>query len=245
MADLRDARILIVDDEPDLRDMVACEFALQGSKVFEADSGRGALGIVQSENVDAVITDIRMADCSGIELLRHLRLRHEGDPVVIFITAYECDLPPLEAYSQGAEGIFAKPFCLKDLVECVQKALVPPEKRWSTPPARQPGQVIERDLPDLDATRRGRLLALGRGGMAIALTDIRVAQDEPLSFNLRLAGGPVPIIEGAGIVRWVRQAAENCGRICGVEFEYLTDAARGPVLRWIKANRCTAFIPRL
>ena len=245
MPSLKEATVLVVDDEADLRDLLAFEFRLLGSKVFAAGNGLAAIGIVKSQKVDAVITDIRMSGGDGIELLDTIRTWDPAEPVVIFITAYDSEVSPFEAYHMGAEGFFAKPFSLKELVSSVQKALAPPDERWRTPPISMPMYAVQQQLPDLDTAQDNRLLKLGRGGMAIALSAERVSPGEPVSFNLQLTSGPIRRLEGTGMVRWVQQAAAAKGIRCGIEFHYLTDDARAPFLAWIHVAHCTPYIPRL
>ena len=250
MVDLKKATVLVVDDEPDLRQMVAYEFELQGSKVYSANDGRGALDIVESRKVDAVITDIRMAECNGIELLGSIRrspaaARHASDPVVFFITAYDSDLSPFEAYHLGAAGIFPKPFSLKALVENVQRALAPPEERWCTPPSVRPLHTLTAEWDDLCAARKVRQVELGRGGIAVAVPGQAVMPGGLIGFTFTFAEGPVPIIEGAGAVRWIQHGVQTDLTKFGIEFDYLTEASRGPVLAWLNDNPCTPFIPRL
>ncbi len=245
MLTLQDATVLVVDDEPDLRDMVAYEFELMGSKVFEASDGDGALGIMKSEKVDAVITDIRMSGCDGIHLLGDIRKQDASDPVVIFISAYDSDLSPFEAYHLGAEGIFAKPFSLKSLVENVQRALVPPAERWAAEPSPPPHRVIERSFPDLEQAAQARLVALGRGGIAIALTDCHVMPGESVAFDLRFDGGPIPVLKGTGVVRWIQQGPAPCAARWGIEFEYLAEESRHAFVKLLSSVRCTPYIPRI
>lgn len=245
MRNLRDANVLVVDDEPDLRDMVAFEFELMGSRVFSAENGFGAYGIVESERIDAVITDLRMAGCDGLSLLGKIRTRNPREPVVVFITAYESDLPVWEAYGLGAEAVFPKPFSLKALVDNVQRALTPPEERWSVPPGETPSLMIEQELPDLEMARKARLLELGQGGLAFCWPKQRSLLDDRVQFCLRLAGGPIPLIEGVGVIRWVHDGTGATAPTCGIEFEYLTDACRPTYVAWLQNTPCVSYIPRL
>jgi DNA-binding response OmpR family regulator len=245
MVKLDQATVLVVDDEPDLRDMVAYEFELMGSRVFEAGDGDGALGIMESQKVDAVITDIRMSGCDGIHLLDDIRKRDARDPVVIFITAYDSDLSPFEAYHLGAEGIFAKPFSLKALVDNVQRALVPPEERLAAVPGLRPQRTITRMLPDLDQAQQAKLIAVGRGGLALALTDCHVMPGESIWLDLSFDGGPIPALQGSGLVRWIQQGPTPCAVRCGIEFEYLTDESRRYFIDWLATVHCTPYIPRI
>jgi DNA-binding response OmpR family regulator len=245
MVKLDEATVLVVDDEPDLRDMVAYEFELMGSRVFEAGDGDGALGIMEAQKVDAVITDIRMSGCDGIHLLGDIRKRDASDPIVIFITAYDSDLSPFEAYNLGAEGIFAKPFSLKALVDNVQRALVPPEERWAAPPALRPQRTIARTLPALDQAQEAKLIALGRGGLAVTLTDCHVMPGESVWFDLRFEGGPIPVLQGSGVIRWIQQGTTPCAARWGIEFEHLTDESRKCFIDWLATVHCTPYIPRI
>lgn len=117
MNSLQQATVLIVDDEPDLCDMLAFEFSLQGSRVLSASDGDRAFQVVQSQKVDAVVTDIQMANGTGTELLDRIRGQNAYEPPVVFITAYDTMISPIEAYDRGAEAIFGKPFRLKDLID--------------------------------------------------------------------------------------------------------------------------------
>jgi len=245
MTRFHERTVLVVDDEPDLCEMVAFEFQLLGSKVFAASNGLSALGILESERVDAVVTDIRMSGCDGIELLNSLRSRNPIYPIVILITAYDSDLSPREAYLMGAEGIFPKPFSLKDLVSNVERALIPLEERWSVPPPVRPGQVIKCLWPDYDTARREGWLALGRGGLALMAKAHGIASGEAAWFDLELAAGPIPAIEGSGTVRWVRQGQDADTRYCGIEFDYLTDKCRRPIIEGMAEAPGKPFIPSL
>jgi len=245
MVELKESTVLVVDDEPDLCDMVAFEFKLQGSRVFAANNGRSALGIVESHHINAVITDIRMAGYNGIELLDNIRSRNVSDPAVFFITAYESDLAPSEAYNKGAEGIFAKPFSLKALVDNVQKVLAPPEERWAHRPASMPARIIERRIPSMERAKGECLFQLGRGGFALATAGERPNVGELTGFRLSLDDTELPLIEGTGTVRWVRPGLGGGACACGIEFDYLSDACRANILDWIATHRLVAYIPRM
>lgn len=245
MLKLKDSTVLVVDDEPDLCDMVAFEFKLQGSRVFAANNGRSAFGIVESHEVNAVITDIRMAGYNGIELLDNIRSRHVSNPSVFFITAYESDLAPSEAYHKGAEGIFPKPFSLRSLVEHVEKSLAPPEERWTRAPVSVPARILERHLPDVERAKAESLLHVGRGGFALAMAGERPVPGELAGFHLALSDNELPLIEGAGTIRWVRPGPKSDTCACGIEFEYLSDACRDNILAWIRERQLVSYIPRI
>jgi len=245
MHSLKEARVLVVDDEPDLCDMLAFEFRLQGSETFHAYNGEGAFRIVQSTKVDAVVTDYRMSECNGLELLDRIRARDVREPGVVFITAYETALAPLEAYDRGAEGVFSKPFHLKDLVDRVQWILTSPEERWGEASEDGATVVLKRDFDSLSEARTKNHLDLGRGGIAVSQIEVNVVPGDRVSFHFTFANGEVLSLSGMGVVRWVFQNPDVNSKVCGIEFEYLDDSSRDDVVRWLKKNEVRAFIPRL
>lgn len=105
-------RLLIVDDEADIRDMLARHFRFLGLAVSTAENGRVALEILRQEKIDIVISDIMMPEMNGIELLRALRTEY---PMVhsIMITGYVTLDNALACMRLGAETLIFKP--LEDL----------------------------------------------------------------------------------------------------------------------------------
>lgn len=108
--------VLVVDDEPHLRDVIASQFKTRGCKVFEAESGNSAAELLKIERVDFVVSDVRMPDGDGITLLKSIRERDPVNPKLLFISGYS-DLTHETAQNQGALGLIAKPFRFKDLAD--------------------------------------------------------------------------------------------------------------------------------
>jgi len=115
-------RVLVVDDESDLREIVGTLFQRLGCPVIEAKNGGAAIALLGRESVDVVITDVRMSGGDGVELLRQVRLKDPKRPAVILVTGFS-DLPEEDALKLGASAVIAKPFRLQTLVEAVSKAL--------------------------------------------------------------------------------------------------------------------------
>jgi len=105
-------KILIVDDDEDVRTFIADSFAEAGFHVSMAKSGFEALSLCEKNNFkfDIIITDIRMPDGSGIELLDTIRAKLQGDeaPVIMCISGFT-DLSVESAYHKGADAFFVKP----------------------------------------------------------------------------------------------------------------------------------------
>jgi DNA-binding response OmpR family regulator len=135
-------RILIVDDEQTVRDVVAEYFTEQGYAVGTADSGREALKVLESFRPDLVLLDIRMPGIDGVETLRRLR---EVAPAVsvIMVTANEDVALARDTLKIGALDYVSKPFDFAYLEQSVMAGLI-------SAGGRRPGQSAGHDpLPAL------------------------------------------------------------------------------------------------
>lgn len=113
--------ILIVDDEDGIREIVILELEMHGCRVLQASGGQEALGILQRERIDAVLTDVRMPGGNGLDLLDHARALKPA-PEVFLMTGYS-DISAEDAKARGAAGTFQKPFALQHVVETIRARL--------------------------------------------------------------------------------------------------------------------------
>ncbi len=118
-------RCLIVDDEPRLRSILVRLLTEEGFACRQAGSGREALAELEREPADLVISDIRMPEMDGIELLKALRTRWP-DAAVVMVTAVSEVRSATWCLTQGALDYVAKPFQVEDVKARVRQAL---EKR--------------------------------------------------------------------------------------------------------------------
>lgn len=122
MSSQRKSTLLVVDDEPDLREILSDEFRQEGFTVFEAENGLAALAILQSSPVDLVISDIRMPKGDGLFLLREIRKKSPTSPSVILISGFT-DVDRKQALREGAQELFCKPFDFEQLKKAVIRNL--------------------------------------------------------------------------------------------------------------------------
>jgi two-component system response regulator PilR (NtrC family) len=108
-ADPRAARILVVDDEQSLRELLAIVLRREGYEVLLAENGRVAVDIIEREPVDVLISDINMPDMSGVEVLRAAK-KVDQDILGIMITAFASTETAIEAMRLGACDYLSKPF---------------------------------------------------------------------------------------------------------------------------------------
>src|SRR4051812_43790515 len=108
-AERRSPRILVVDDERSMREMLAILLKREGYEVLLAENGKSAIATLEKEQVDILISDIKMPDLSGVEVLRAAK-RIDQDILGIMITAFASTETAVEAMRLGACDYLSKPF---------------------------------------------------------------------------------------------------------------------------------------
>src|SRR6202045_4003274 len=116
------ARLLIVDDERNIRRSLVTFFESLGHVVRAAESGTQAVAMLAETQFDLVLTDYRMAEMSGLELLREIK-RRAPDSLVILMTAFATVENAVEAMKSGAYDYVTKPFSLEQIQHTVDRAL--------------------------------------------------------------------------------------------------------------------------
>jgi len=117
----KEKKILVVDDEPDVVDIVKVALESEGYKVFPATGGRQALEIALQEPLDMAILDVAMPDMDGFELCRQLKENENTKHIpVMFLTVKEALAYRLTGLFLGAYTYLTKPFDSKKLLEKVK-----------------------------------------------------------------------------------------------------------------------------
>ncbi len=167
-------RILVVDDEKNIRKIVTSYLRAEGFDVSEAADGEEALAAFDRLDPDLVILDVMMPGIDGIETLRRLRVK--SDVYVIMLTARAEEMDRVVGLSVGADDYVTKPFGAKELVARVKAVL----RRARFDVAATPDDVIHLDGLVVDVARH----EVRRDGETVELT--------ALEFELlaALAGSP-------------------------------------------------------
>ena len=116
------ARVLVVDDEPSMREFLEIFFRREGFDVATAANGDAALAAIQGDDFDVVISDVQMAGKDGLFVLRAVK-EVSPDTVVIMITAFATTETAITAMKEGAYDYITKPFQVDELRLVVEKAL--------------------------------------------------------------------------------------------------------------------------
>ncbi len=122
---LKDKRILIVEDDEILREVISEEFLNCESHVTVAHGGHHALQKIKEENLfDLIVTDVQMPDGDGVYLLDHLQtMTFSQRPTIIMVSGYS-DLPKEDLIKKGADAVLPKPFELNELIDATKHLLL-------------------------------------------------------------------------------------------------------------------------
>jgi DNA-binding NtrC family response regulator len=115
-------KILVIDDDSSIRNMLAIVLKKQNFEVMTAENGKTALDKLKKNQFNLIISDIKMPDITGIELLKKIKVLNEQIPVIM-ITAYASTQDAIEAMKLGAEDYITKPFNLDELKIVIDRAL--------------------------------------------------------------------------------------------------------------------------
>jgi two-component system OmpR family response regulator len=155
-------RVLAVDDEQHIRELVRMGLALHGFEVVEAATGRSALAAAESERPDLIVLDVMLPDLDGFEVARRLRNAagaHRDTPI-IFLTARDDTADKVAGLRLGSDDYVTKPFSIEELVERVRAVLRRAGGPTAGPGARLAVADLVMDTETREVWRAGRLVEL-------------------------------------------------------------------------------------
>ncbi len=152
------AAILIVDDEPDLRDLLTTSLRFAGFEAQSVASGRAALEALAERKFDLVVMDVMMPAMDGLTTVRKLRARGDVVPV-LFLTARDAADDAVAGLEVGGDDYVTKPFSLAEVVARIQ-AILRRSRAASPASARLTVADLELDDDAHEATRAGVSLDL-------------------------------------------------------------------------------------
>jgi two-component system KDP operon response regulator KdpE len=114
-------KVLVVDDEPPIRKLLRMGLSTQGYDILDAPSGKVALELI-AQKPDLVILDLGLPDIEGLELLRQIRQKNEGVPIVVLSSRGE-EAAKVQALDLGADDYVTKPFGMDELLARIRAAL--------------------------------------------------------------------------------------------------------------------------
>ena len=135
----RTVQILVVDDEPAIRESYKLLLQHVGHAVEMADGGAAALALLAQRKFDVVITDFSMPGMQGDELVARIRQRLPAQRIIM-ATAFAHEFRVFGQTDGHVDALLLKPFSFKDLCEAIQQVLIqePPVESGDLPPLNQP-----------------------------------------------------------------------------------------------------------
>jgi two-component system response regulator MprA len=163
-ADGRGGRVLVVDDDPDVREAVETALELDGHRVTTAADGLAALTRMGQVEFDAVVLDVLMPNLDGFEVCRRLRAAGNRTPVLI-LTARDSEEDTIRGLDLGADDYLVKPFALGELLARVRALLRRTRPAGEDAPLWFSGLSLDRQTRE--ASRGGRRFELTRTEYAL------------------------------------------------------------------------------
>jgi two-component system KDP operon response regulator KdpE len=177
---MTNARILVVDDEPQIRRVMKAGLTAQGYIITDARSGEEALERLRTDHPDLVLLDMNMPGMNGLETCR--AMRGSSDVAIIMLTVRNTEADKIEALDAGADDYVTKPFSLPELQARIRAAL----RRLPVSPDSQ-NHILKFDGVEINLATR-RLLAQGK--------EIRLTPKEFDLLHYFAANPNVPIPHG-------------------------------------------------
>ena len=127
-------RVLTVDDEPSLIELLSMAMRYEGWDVHTASSGTEAVRVAKQCEPDAIVLDMMLPDFDGLEVMRRIRASQPDVPV-IFLTAKDGVADRISGLTAGGDDYVTKPFSLEEVIARLRVCCVAPEP---PPPSRRP-----------------------------------------------------------------------------------------------------------
>ena len=117
-----EARLVVVDDEPNIRELLATSLRFAGFEVFAAEDGMSALKLVRDTEPDLVVLDVMLPDMDGFTVTRRMREKGQHMPV-LFLTARDDTQDKITGLTVGGDDYVTKPFSLEEVVARIRAVL--------------------------------------------------------------------------------------------------------------------------
>lgn len=221
-------RLLVIDDEANLRHTLSYALKQEGYEVLTAADGEEGLEIFRRTSPDLVILDVMLPRMDGFEVCR--RLRKESDVPVVMLTARDTELDKIVGLEIGADDYLAKPFSVRELIARVRALL----RRTARQTDLAPSGILERDGLALDAARH----RVTRDGGEVTL---KPKEFDLLAFLMERPGQVFSREQILGVVWGVDHAGDTRTVDTHVKTlrERLGDEAARP--RWIETVRGVGY----
>ena len=240
---LSEHHILVVDDDKAQRGLLGGFLSGQGFPVSYAGSGEEALGVLDSQSIHMMISDVRMGGMSGLETLREARKKKPSLPVLL-VTAYADIHDAVGAIQDGAINYLEKPIDLDELLNCVRLSmgLKLQATKPASPSEKLPNHVVAQSSQMQEVMREAALVAPSDARILItgeSGTGKEIVADMLHAWSAR-AAGPMLKVNCAAIPENLLES-----ELFGHEKGAFTGAANRRMGRFEEANGGTVFLDEI
>ncbi len=239
-------RVLIVDDEYDLADLLKAYFEGEGITAEICSSGLEALVALKNQAYGAVLTDIAMPVMDGADLLVEIQ-KLKNPPPVILMTGYN-SISIEDVFERGASELMRKPFSPQDALNVILSVSTSRSEQWSPkePSKWRPKGTIQLKLPAYQEAKSTGQFNLGTGGFYIPLIpEFMVSVDDVVSFEISFEDPDFKQFSGIGRVRWVKlQESLSNPPGYGIQILELRPSCLDAVIHEIEYLDRWSFIPK-
>ena len=165
---MRQTRLLVVEDDPTLRELLAASLRFAGFEVGTAVDGEAALELAEREPPGLVVLDVMLPDIGGFQVLRRLRRAHGEDLPVVFLTARDSPDDKVDGLSAGGDDYVTKPFRLEELIARIHAVL----RRAGRSTGRAAGAPLA--VGDLELDPNAHLVTRGGERVELSQTEFKL-----------------------------------------------------------------------
>lgn len=233
-------KVLLVDDEEELCELMSESLGDEGYECFSAFSGKQGYEVFLKESPDIVITDLNMPGGNGLELAQKIKKDSPNIPVGLFLSGIG-EISPEEVYEIGICRILSKPIRSDALAQVIEQMLSFLPSQWLEGDGKA-DQELKANFSSVTQAISEKKFALGRGGFSLFLEETpSFSQKKPLSFQIRFDEGGSPL-EGVGEIAWNKQVDSSVK--VGIEIRFLSSQSK-PWIEKTKDPSLVSWIPLL
>ena len=227
-------RILVVDDERMVLEVVRDMLTATGYEVQPTDNPQKAVELIWNEHFDGVLTDLRMPGVSGWAVARQVKAKNTSTPVIL-ITGWGAQYEDADLSKSGVDLVLTKPLEWKSLTDAVEKSLThnvrePQERRKHWRFRAKKGESAALRLPALGLPcNLAKIIDISPGGLSFRHSGDVGHPDTMLILDLTLEGGveidsvPCKVLYSCRFQEKTRLGQIKAPRRCGVQFEKLSE----------------------
>lgn len=168
-------RVLVIEDEPDIRELLAFNLRKEGYDVAVAEAGIAGLQELERFSPDLVVLDLMLPDVSGIEVCRRIRSREgKAQPAVVMLTARGEEIDRVVGFEVGADDYVVKPFSVRELLLRIRARLTETQNRDREGSPPDPGRSRSFSFGPLQIDRDRHRVTVSGEEVAVSLLEMQL-----------------------------------------------------------------------